>query len=119
VAPHFAAGSPLLAFVGASGIGVAVTWNNVVTLWDVATGRQIGEPFNPSDATVMSTLVDASGTHLVSGGSSTVVWELDPAMWRVRACEAAGRNLTQAEWTEFLPDGEAYHATCPQYAPGP
>ncbi len=110
VAPSFPAGSPLVAFVGANGIGVAVTWNNIVTLWDVATGRQIGQPFNPSDATVISSVVDASGTHLVSGGSDTVVWELDPAMWRVRACEAAGRNLTQEEWEEFLPEGEAYHA---------
>jgi WD40 repeat protein len=118
VAPSFAAGSPLVAMVGASGLGVAVAWNNIVTLWDVATGRQIGEPFNPSDATVFSSLTDASGTHLVSGGSSTVVWELDPAKWRVRACEAAGRNLTREEWQEFLPEGEPYHATCAQYTTG-
>ncbi|MET0802232.1 MAG: hypothetical protein ABWZ53_13825, partial [Actinomycetota bacterium] len=119
VAPSFSAGSPLVASVGANGIGAAVTWNNIVTLWDVRTGQQIGEPFNPSDANVMSSILDASGTHLVSGGSNTVVWDLDPAVWRVRACEAAGRNLTQEEWEEFLPEGEAYHATCPQYAPGP
>jgi WD40 repeat protein len=118
VAPSFTAGSPLTAQVGANGIGVATTWNNIVTLWDVSTGQQIGEPFNPSDATVHSTVVDASGTHLVSGGTNSVVWDIDPAVWRARACEAAGRNLTQEEWDEFLPDGEPYHVTCPQYTSG-
>ncbi len=43
------------------------------------------------------------------------IWDLDPAVWRVRACEAAGRNLTQEEWTNFLPEGEPYNLTCPQY----
>ena len=44
-----------------------------------------------------------------------MIWDLDPAVWRVRACEAAGRNLTRDEWTKFLPEGEPYHVTCPQY----
>ncbi len=47
-----------------------------------------------------------------------IFWDLDPAVWRVRACEAAGRNLTQEEWTKFLPEGEPYHVTCPQYPAG-
>ena len=47
-----------------------------------------------------------------------ILWDLDPAVWRVRACEAAGRNLTRDEWKNFLPEGEPYHATCPQYPAG-
>ena len=47
-----------------------------------------------------------------------MIWDLDPAVWRVRACEAAGRNLTHDEWTKFLPEGEPYHVTCPQYPAG-
>ncbi len=47
-----------------------------------------------------------------------MIWDLDPAVWRVRACEAAGRNLTRDEWTKFLPEGEPYHVTCPQYPAG-
>ena len=47
-----------------------------------------------------------------------ILWDLDPAAWRVRACESAGRNLTKDEWQNFLPEGEPYHATCPQYDPG-
>ena len=47
-----------------------------------------------------------------------MIWDLDPAVWRVRACEAAGRNLTRDEWKNFLPEGEPYHVTCPQYRGG-
>ena len=114
----FPACLPLVAFVGANGIGVAVTWNTSSRSGTSQLAGISGKPFNRSDATVISSVVDASGRHLVSGGSDTVVWELDPAMWRVRACEAAGRNLTQEEWEEPLPEGEAYRRVRPRYVPG-
>ena len=33
------------------------------------------------------------------------------------ACDIAGRNLTRAEWAQYLP-GEPYHATCKQWPAG-
>jgi hypothetical protein len=44
------------------------------------------------------------------------MWSLDPSVWKSRACDVAGRNLTEAEWQRYLPD-EPYRATCPQFAP--
>jgi hypothetical protein len=58
---------------------------------------------------------DASpdGTKLISHTDrGAVLWELDPRNWEELACRIAGRNLTRAEWNQYLP-GRDYHRTCP------
>ena len=42
-------------------------------------------------------------------------WNFDFASWPSIACERAGRNLTHAEWSRYMPAGERYHVTCPQF----
>ncbi len=98
--------------------GVAFTDGKVITLWDVATGLAIGDaiegPPSGIDALAnvnMALTADPQNHRLI-------IWDLDPAVWRTRACAAAGRNLTREEWKNFLPEGEPYHATCPQYPDG-
>src|SRR4029453_16890653 len=46
-----------------------------------------------------------SGDRLVTPGfeHATVSWTLNPKEWRRAACAIAGRNLTKAEWNQFLP----------------
>ena len=95
--------------------GVAASTGNLITLWDVATGQTIGDPIEAGSAgadalTNVNTALAADPDH-----HQMILWDLDPAVWQVRACEAAGRNLTRDEWKNYLPDGEPYHATCPQY----
>ena len=41
-----------------------------------------------------------------------MVWDVDPAHWDAMACRIAGRNLTGAEWNQYLP-GRHYQKTCP------
>jgi hypothetical protein len=36
---------------------------------------------------------------------------MDPSSWESQACAMAGRTLTQAEWSQFLP-GRAYAPAC-------
>jgi len=57
------------------------------------------------------------GTRLVVG--SERAWELEfgPERWEEQACVAAGRNLTQEEWSAHL-GGEPYRRTCPQFPSG-
>jgi WD40 repeat protein len=61
----------------------------------------------------------SDGTELVSGGSdgTVAVWDRllldrDFDAWRKRLCRLAGRNLTEADWAQFLP-GQRYRTTCP------
>jgi WD40 repeat protein len=43
------------------------------------------------------------------------LWPLNPNDLRDLACHAAGRNLTRAEWTRYMPKDEPYRATCPNF----
>jgi WD40 repeat protein len=47
-----------------------------------------------------------SGDRLVTTGldGATVSWTLDPDRWRAAACAIAGRDLTDGEWRQYLPD---------------
>ena len=47
-----------------------------------------------------------------------VVWDLDPAHWVAAVCQSVGRNLTRAEWDEYVGDLAAYRSTCPEFPPG-
>ncbi|MCA9500657.1 MAG: trypsin-like peptidase domain-containing protein [Nitrospira sp.] len=54
------------------------------------------------------------GNTLVSTSKNEVIlWDINPESWVEKACAIAGRNLTQAEWQQFLGVSIPYHATCP------
>jgi WD40 repeat protein len=80
-------------------------------LFDIATGRPIGDPFLSNAGVAVS----PDGKTLITGdGGRMMKWNLDPDHWRETACAVAGRNLTSAEWAQYLPGGEPYRATCPE-----
>jgi hypothetical protein len=54
---------------------------------------------------------DGRGLFIVSETGEAWVWDVDPASWERRACQIAGRSMTQAEWNLYLPD-RPYDATC-------
>ena len=52
------------------------------------------------------------GTSTPSAGA---LMTIDPKVWRRDACALAGRNLTVAEWHQYLPGQGPRRRTCPQY----
>jgi WD40 repeat protein len=46
-----------------------------------------------------------------------IVFRFDPAAAQARLCGVAGRNLTPAEWSRFLP-GRPLEQTCPVVSRG-
>jgi len=88
-------------------------------LFDIASGRRIGDPF-PSLGPFSAASVSPDGGTLVTGdGSRMMRWNIDSAQWRTTACAVAGRNLTRTEWEQYLPKGERYRATCPEHPESP
>ena len=53
----------------------------------------------------------------MSGGNGTVLWSLDPQLWRDRACHLAGRNMSQNEWVNIMGD-IPYRTTCGRWPEG-
>jgi DNA-binding SARP family transcriptional activator/WD40 repeat protein len=81
-------------------------------LFDVASGQPIGDPFPTGEFTAIT--VSPDGQHLViHDGRHLMRWNLDQSTWAGIACEAAGRNLTRAEWDRYLANAGRYRATCP------
>jgi len=64
--------------------------------------------------TVTSVAFSPDGTHLASSSHDGTI-----RLWVVLdACRRANRNLTQAEWDEFIGDILAYRCTCEALPPG-
>jgi WD40 repeat protein len=85
-----------------------------VLLWDVPTRSTIGNAFpGPVAGRNAAAYFTPSGHSVVvvSDTGAGWVWDVDPSDWLARACQVAGRSLTQQEWQELLPD-RPYHATC-------
>ena len=108
---------------------LAVTTEQGVIVWDVRTQQRVGEFDNPNgtgstDAAGAARIAidvafspDSTEMATTWGDDSLVVWSLDLAEWRRRACEVAGRNLTRAEWRQNIGE-QPYHRTCTQWTAG-
>ena len=84
-------------------------------LWDVQSAQQIGGTF-PFDADYVSN-ASPNARWLVTGRDGQVLrWNLNVDAWPAVVCQAAGRNLTAAEWDRYGPTGPA-RSTCPDHPP--
>jgi WD40 repeat protein len=99
-------------------------------LWDPATGLGYGDELMSPRPESLEPTVDLAalplrnafspdGTLLATAGvdAYAMLWDVDPAVWRRRACDVAGRNLSLEEWRLYLPSDTPYRATCPE-SPG-
>jgi hypothetical protein len=80
-------------------------------LWDVASGRPLGDPLPAPGNTAVS--FDPTGRNLFTGGDDgeVVVWHADPDRWVALACDLAGRTLSRDEWRRYLGD-RSYDPGC-------
>ncbi len=91
---------------------VSGLYEPVASLWDVATGTQIGPSLTAGKRTAMMDLSsDGRQLLMTSANGEGAVWNIDPEYWKQHACELANRTLTEEEWQEFLP-GRPYEPAC-------
>jgi WD40 repeat protein len=98
-------------------------------LWDAETGRGYGDELaaSPKPGSLepnvdlpflgLRNAFSPDGKMLATAGVETraMLWDVDPAVWRRRACAIAGRNLSREEWKLYLPPGTPYRATCSEW----
>ena len=80
--------------------------DGTVLQWDVATQRAIGSPLTiEPDAYVAATFArDGSRLFAVPHTGRGVRWDVRPESWKRHACVVAGRELTETEWRDALPN---------------
>ena len=96
----------------------AAVQSDRIRLWDGRTGEyQASVPLPDRTSVSISYLPD--GTGLLAAATDGRTWTIDTrtSTWVERACETAGRNLTQDEWRRFFPN-RAYDVTCSQWPRG-
>jgi WD40 repeat protein len=103
---------------GDGSVTMATGQDHSVTIYDIASGEQIGDRLVIANTEVVASAIRPDGTELAMGGGvgrEFLVWDLDPKHWVTAACELAGHNLTPDEWDTYIGDLADYHATCPEY----
>ena len=88
-------------------------------IWDIASSQPLSGPL----ATLRAELApDGSTVYLgafggggPTGGSEVRAMSLTESDLVDEACERAGRNLTIGEWQLYMPAGDPYRSTCPQW----
>lgn len=96
----------------------AATSQGEVPLWS-AHGNALLGVYTPNWGPTAAVVFDATGQDVVAVdlNGRTAIWPAAPAAWRARACQIANRNLTHAEWEQFIGDPDdprhPYRKTCP------
>src|SRR5262249_12386100 len=89
--------------------------DETILLWDVATRQRLGEPLQGHAGSMSSVAFRPNGKTLASGSgyNTLILWDVNVESWQARACRMANRNLTRAEWQQYLGNVEPYRASCP------
>ena len=109
-------GGVLRTFPGTGGFWVAVfardsrwisamTGSGLVELFDIESGARVGVPLRVADDAISDGrrgVIVSKGLYWGGPNGTVVYYDLDPASWADIVCRAAGRNLTRAEWDQYL-----------------
>jgi hypothetical protein len=93
-------------------------FDRALRLYDVETRTQLGDAIPIGISWAGAALRGDGLEAAVATDQGIVIWDLDPDHWVDSACQIAGRNLTRAEWDQYIGDLATYRHTCPAFPEG-
>ena len=91
---------------------VSGSYDGTVRVWEATTGKEIARMTH--DSQVLSVAFSPNGKYMVSGTYNAVrVWIYRPEDLIAEACSRVTRNITRAEWKQYIGDALPYQAVCP------
>lgn len=86
-----------------------------IVLWSYTSRWQLGTAVPLYKGEVTSEAYSPDGSRLISGSTDgrAIVWDLTLSSWKRVACDIAARNLTAAEWQQFIGRALPYAPLCP------
>ncbi|MCB9079657.1 MAG: hypothetical protein H6631_18790 [Anaerolineaceae bacterium] len=100
--------------------------DSYIVLWDVQDRSQpqpLGQPLKGHILNVITVAFNPNNQIFASGSlnnsNNLILWEVGSEPWRIRACQKAGRNLSQAELDRYIPEQlqvlDQDQSVCPEY----
>lgn len=91
--------------------------DGAVHILDVATTSPVGDAIDVGQSASGVALRPDGRELAMSTAEGLVVWNLDPSVWSSAACRLAGRDITQAEWDEYLASFASPRSVCSGHVP--
>jgi WD40 repeat protein len=93
---------------------VSGSGDNTARVWEATSGKEVVR-MTYDDSAVFSVAFSPDGKYTLSGsGDNTArvwVWQAEDLI--ANACKVIPRNLTRAEWQQYIGDALPYQAVCP------
>jgi WD40 repeat protein len=83
------------------------------TLWNLPARKQVGDSFPSRPLVITTPVFERNGRLVIDYLADAAQWPMNLSAWERFACKVAGRNLTQAEWWDILPN-RSYMRVCPR-----
>jgi WD40 repeat protein len=78
-----------------------------IAIWDLASSASVTHLEGAGNVIAFG----PDGQTMAFRGNSIIIWDMNGSVWFKHLCDIVGRNLTQAEWKQFLPK-RRYQKTC-------
>lgn len=122
VTPFRQSGDPLLITTSkisaVAGDGKQIAAGDIqgrIVLWSYTSRWQLGTAVPLYKGAVTSEVYSPDGSRLISGSADgrVIIWDMTPSTWEQVACGIAARNLTAAEWQQFIGNALPQAPLCP------
>lgn len=90
-------------------------WDGTVRVWETLTGKEVIRVLHQGKIIFADFRPDGKFILSVSFDGSARVWMWQESDLISNACREVGRNLTRAEWNQYIGDVLPYQAVCPNF----